>query len=203
MFRLDRSVSVAWALLISLNFSAASGLSGFLSGWYFRASFLKHDTKKTTKESKSSVCVHVYRHKTLPNILIEIQSFWTVCSAFFFPPPVYSVEEKWHKVTEHKSFGKRGVPITVSMNFVSSYLVSYHVKGDSHVCWKHRLQHDNQSRAFVALWSPTDLHHLAGFNKGKDFFKGCLKTWWSHTAYHIKIVFFIAKEILYLIAYQQ
>lgn len=29
-----------WALLISLNFSAADGSSGFLSGWCFRANFL-------------------------------------------------------------------------------------------------------------------------------------------------------------------
>lgn len=40
MFLFVASVNIACALLISLNFSAASGLSGFLSGWYFSASFL-------------------------------------------------------------------------------------------------------------------------------------------------------------------
>lgn len=40
MFLFVASVNIACALLISLNFSAASGLSGFLSGWYLSASFL-------------------------------------------------------------------------------------------------------------------------------------------------------------------
>lgn len=40
MFLLDGSVRTAWALLISLNFSAADASSGFLSGWYRRANFL-------------------------------------------------------------------------------------------------------------------------------------------------------------------
>uniref|UniRef100_A0A6B0UJ17 Putative secreted protein n=1 Tax=Ixodes ricinus TaxID=34613 RepID=A0A6B0UJ17_IXORI len=37
MLRFVMSVRMECALLMSLNFSAASGLSGFLSGWYLRA----------------------------------------------------------------------------------------------------------------------------------------------------------------------
>lgn len=39
MFRLVRSLRMECARFTSLNFSAASGLLGFLSGWYLRASF--------------------------------------------------------------------------------------------------------------------------------------------------------------------
>lgn len=84
---------------------------------------------------------------------------------------MYSVEEKWHKGTKHESFDERGVPIALRMNFVYWYLVSYCVKVDSDIWWKHRLQHDNKSQAFVALWLPTHLHNLAGFSKDKDFLK--------------------------------
>lgn len=56
MFLLVRSLRTAWALFSSLNFSAASGLSGFLSGWYRSASFLT---------SHAGVSIHVLRSESL------------------------------------------------------------------------------------------------------------------------------------------
>lgn len=110
------------------------------------------------------------------------------------------VEGKQDKVTEHENFGEKGIPIPLSVNFVYWHQVRYHVKADSDTCWKHRLQHNNKSHAFVAYWLPTDLHHLAGFDKDKDFLKIVWKH--DHIAYPINIIFFIAKEIPYLIIYQ-
>lgn len=58
MFLLLRSDSTACALFSSLNFSAASGSSGFLSGWYRSANFLTADTNPEAGHQPLSVLTH-------------------------------------------------------------------------------------------------------------------------------------------------
>lgn len=53
---------IVWALLISLNFSAADGSSGFLSGWCRRANFLlKIKSKEKSISSLSEITTVLYK----------------------------------------------------------------------------------------------------------------------------------------------